>query len=149
MDKLIRASVVLALAVSAPPAHAQATPLFTVAGVINSGGLGTFFACTNSDTVAATIGVEVFDGSGASLNNPTATQVSVAAQETVLFGTTGALGLSIDANLSPGIFTKGSAHILSTSKKIACSAFLAHSGNIPPMSMVTLTIAAKGKQKGD
>jgi hypothetical protein len=149
MDKLIRASVVLALAVSAAPAHAQATPLFTVAGVINSGGLGTFFGCTNSDTVAATIGVEVFDASGASLNNPTATQVSVAAQGTVLFGTTNPAGLSIDANLAPGVVTKGSAHILSISKKIACSAFVAEAANAPPVSMVTLTVAAKGKQKGD
>ena len=43
--------------------------------------------------------------------------------------------------------SKGSARILATSKKLACTAFLADDGNAPPTSMAQLTIIAKTKQK--
>ncbi len=141
---------VLTLAVARPAsASAIPAPLFTVAGVVNNGGLGTFVACTNGDAVPVTVGVEVFGPSGASLNNPTSTAVNVAPQATVLFGTTPAGGLAVDINLGIGNVEKGSAHILTTSKKIVCSPFLADFVNNPPTSMTRLTISAKGKEKGD
>jgi hypothetical protein len=69
---LVGAALTLAVAAPASTAHAQATlaPLFTVAGVINTGSFGTYFACTNTDTSPVSIGVEVFDQGGTSTNNP-------------------------------------------------------------------------------
>lgn len=43
--------------------------------------------------------------------------------------------------------TQGSARILSTSKKLMCTAYRADYANSPPTSMVQLTIIAKTKQK--
>jgi len=45
------------------------------------------------------------------------------------------------------LFSKGSARILATSRKLACTAFLAEPFNAPPTSMAHLTIIAKTKQK--
>ena len=42
---------------------------------------------------------------------------------------------------------KGSARILSTSKSLACTVFVADAANNTPTSMVELTIIAKTKQK--
>ena len=112
-------------------------------------GLGTYFACTNGDTASVSIGVEVFGQAGTSANNPLSTAVSIAPQASVLFGTTAAAGVSTDVNLLPGAIQKGSAHILATSKKVVCTAFVIDPFSNPPISMVNLTIAAKGKQKGD
>jgi hypothetical protein len=60
-----------------------------------------------------------------------------------------AAGMNIDVNLGDTTINKGSANILTTSKKVICSAFIADTNANPPVSMTTLTIAAKGKQKGD
>ena len=65
---------------------------------------------------------------------------------TVRFGTHAAASFVIDSNLS-GEFGDGSARILSASKKLECTAFLADPSNVPPTSMVQLTIIAKLKQK--
>lgn len=75
----------------------------------------------------------------------------MAPQASVLFGTSTANPASraVDANLAPGGVSKGSALILTTSKKVVCSAILADPLGDPPVDMATLTIAAKGKQKGD
>jgi len=43
--------------------------------------------------------------------------------------------------------SKGSARILSTSKKLVCTAFVADDGNAPPTSSWELTIIAKTKHK--
>jgi hypothetical protein len=144
------AAAALTLAVVAPAsAVATLAPLFTVAGVMNTGSFGTYFACTNTDTGPVIVGVEVFDQGGTSTNNPTTTAVSLGSQASVLFGTQGANSLSLDAQLSVGVINKGSAHILTTSKKVVCSALLVDPGSNPAVSMTTLTIAYKGKQKGD
>ncbi len=124
--------------------------LWSVPGVVNTAALRTFFACTNTNTVAATVGVEVFNAAGASVNNPTATAVSVPAGGTVLIGTALAGGLSVDALLRPGNVTKGAARTLSTtSGGIMCSAFLADITSIPPGSFGNLTIVKKLAQKGE
>jgi hypothetical protein len=152
MSRFVRTlSVAVFVLAIAAPAFAAGTlaPLFTVPGVVNTGTLGTYFACTNTDAVPVTVGVEVFGQGGSSGNNPLTTAISLGPQATVMFGTQIANGLSVDAALNPGFITKGLAHILTTSKKVACSAYLADSSGNPPISMTTLTIAAKGKQKGD
>ena len=75
-----------------------------------------------------------------------ATSLSVAPGATVIFGTGAAAGISISSNLG-GLGSKGSARILATSKKLACTAFVADRGNAPPTSAWQLTIIAKLKQK--
>jgi len=116
--------------------------------VINSGGLGTYFSCTSTDTATMQVGVELFASpGGAPVNDAVATSLSVAPGATVMFGTSGAAGLSINSSLGGGSMSKGSARILATSKKLACTTFLADVSNAPPTSMAQLTIIAKVKQK--
>jgi hypothetical protein len=122
--------------------------VFTVPGVVTPGGLDAFFTCTNLDAVNVTIGVEIFGSpGGAAINDAADTSLNVATGATVMFGTGAAVGLVIDSNLGSGNFSKGSARILSTSKKIACTAFVADPSNAPPTSAWQLTIIAKTKQK--
>ena len=122
--------------------------LYSVPGVIGgAGGLGTYFACTSTDTAAMQVGVELFGpAGGAPGNDAAATSLAVAPGATVILGTSAAAGISIDSSLG-GLFSKGSARILATSKKLACTAFIADAGNAPPTSMVYLTIIKKTKQK--
>src|SRR5437867_12204196 len=90
------------------------------------------------------VGVELFAAlGGAPANATAATSLSVIAGATVIFGMGAAAGISINSNLAGGFISKGSARILATSKKVACTAFLADPGNAPPTSMAQLTIIAK------
>jgi hypothetical protein len=58
--------------------------VFTVPGVINSGGIGAFFSCTNLDAVNVTIGVEIFGSAGgAAINDAAGTSLSVLPGATV------------------------------------------------------------------
>ena len=124
--------------------------LWSVPGVIRTGGLGTFFACTNTTDNPIRVGVELFGpGGGAAANDPSATSLNVAASATVLFGASAAVGLSVDSSLG-FLASKGSARVLATAKSgIICSAFLADPGNAPPASMTTLMVVNKTTQKGD
>jgi len=122
--------------------------LYSVPGVIDAGGLGTYFSCTSTDAATMQVGVELFASpGGAPSNDAAATSLSVGPGATVMFGTGSAAGLSISSNLAGGGMSKGSARILATSKKLVCTAFLADVGNAPPTSMAQLTIIAKLKQK--
>jgi hypothetical protein len=122
--------------------------LYSVPGVIQAGGIGTFFSCTSTDTATMQVGVELlFAGGGAPSNDAAATSLSVGPGATVMFGTSAAVALSINSNLGGGPMSKGSARILATSRKLACTAFLADQGNAPPTSMAHLTIISKLKQK--
>jgi hypothetical protein len=121
--------------------------LYSVPGVIGSGGLGTYFACTSTDTSTMQVGVELFfSGGGAPANDAAVTSLSVGPGATVIFGTSAAVGISVNSSLG-GISSKGSARILATSKKLACTAFVADPGNAPPTTSWQLTIIAKTKQK--
>ena len=112
-------------------------------------GCATYFSCTSTDTVPMQVGIEVFGRAGGGpANDATATSLSVPPGGSVMFGTGSAVAIPIDSSLGTGV-VRGSARILSTSKKLVCTAFLADSGNAPPTSMVYLTIVAKTKQKGD
>jgi len=123
--------------------------LYSVPGVEASVVLDTFFSCTSTEqTATMQVGVELFAGAGgAPINDAAATSLSVGPGATVIFGTRAAAGISISSDLSGGSFSKGSARILATSKKLTCTAFLADANNAPPTSMVQLTIIAKVKQK--
>jgi len=123
--------------------------LYSVPGVIaGAGGLETFFSCTSTDTAPMQVGVELFfSGGGAPANDAVATSLTVGPGATVTFGTSIAVGISISSNLGGGFFSKGSARILATSKKLACTVFVTDNGNAPPTSMVQLTIIKKTSQK--
>lgn len=122
--------------------------LYSVPGIIHSGGIGTFFSCTSTDTNTMQVGVELFSSAGgAAANDAVATSLSVGPGATVMFGTSAAIGIAINSSLGGGPMSKGSARILASSKKLACTVFLADIGNAPPTSMAQLTIIAKTKQK--
>ncbi len=121
--------------------------LYSVPGVVNGGGMETIFSCTSTDTSTQTVGVECFGaGGGAPVNNATTSAFTLAAGATVNFATQAAT-FPYDVNLAPPALVSGSARILSTSKKLACTAFVADNGNLPPVSAWQLTVIAKTKQK--
>ena len=122
--------------------------LYTVPGVISGTGLGTFFSCTSlEETATMQVGVEIFGSlGGAPVSDAAATALSLGPGETRIFGTTLPVGISVNSQV-PGPGSKGSARILATSKKLACTAFIADTGNAPPTSAWQLTIIAKLKQK--
>jgi hypothetical protein len=121
--------------------------LYSVPGVVGSGGVGTFFSCTSTDTATMQVGVELFGGAGgAPVNDPVATSLSVAPGATVIFGTSSAAWIGVNSSLGFGT-SRGSARILATSRKLACTAFAADIGNAPPTSSWQLTIIARLKQK--
>ncbi|HKA56567.1 MAG TPA: hypothetical protein VKJ47_23220 [Candidatus Binatia bacterium] len=92
--------------------------------------------------------VEVFGPTGGSpINDATMQTLTVPAGGSVTFGTAFAVGGSADVSLATGCVTKGSARILTTSKSLICTAFIADFGSNPPASMVELTVVAKTKQK--
>ena len=163
MDKIVRGflGLVFSLASAAPvvagvadsplpvlEAGATTYHLYTVPGGIASLGLGTYFACTSLEPAASIqVGVELFGPSGgAPENDAAASSLSLPPGATRIFGTSGAVGISVDSSLG-GVGSKISARILATSKKVACTAFIADFSNAPPTSMTYLTIIAKLKQK--
>ena len=151
----------LGLVLLAPPAPAQINSpppplmgqpsfhLYSVPGVLATGTLRTFFACTNTSSANIRVGVEIFSQvGGPGANDPSATSLELPPGATRIFGSA-ALGIPVDSSVV-GPISKGSARILATSKKgIICTAFVANPGNDPPTSMAQLTIVAKTKQKGD
>jgi len=85
---------------------------------------------------------------GGPVNDAAATSLGLAPGATVIFGTSGAVSISVSGTLGGG-FSKGSARVLATSKKVVYTAWVADAGNAPPTSAWQLNILAKTKQKGD
>jgi len=121
--------------------------VYSVPGVIEQNILATFFSCTSTDTAPMKVGVESFgDAGGGPGNDPVGTSLTILPGGTKTFGTMLAVGIQVDSWVGGGIF-RGSARILSTSKKVVCTAFIADPGNAPPTSMTYLTIIKAIKQK--
>jgi hypothetical protein len=122
--------------------------VYSLIGVIGAGGgLGTYFSCTSTDTIPIQVGVELFGAAGgAPSNNAVTSSLSVAPGATVVFGTVSPVAAFIVDSIL-GILGNGSARILSTSKKLACTAFVADRLNSPPTSAWQLTVIAKTKQE--
>ena len=121
--------------------------LYSVPGVIQVGYLGTFFSCTSLDTVTMQVSVEGFGSfGGASETDAVASALSVGPGATVVFATQAAQGIPVNTIIG---FTssRGSARVLATSKKLACTAFVADRTNDLPQTSWQLTIIAKTKQK--
>ncbi len=120
--------------------------LYSVLGVHGDAGVATVFECTSTDTAAQTVGVELFDfGGGGALNDATMTASSVPPGGTIAFQTSATANFSA-ISLGSSV-TRGSARILSTSKKLACTAIVADRSSAPPTVTWPLTIIAKVKQK--
>jgi hypothetical protein len=111
-------SAIVTLTLAAPAAHAQLNSpvpagfnhLYSVLGVINSGGVGTYIDCTSTSTGVQTITVQAFDETG---NLAGSASLAVAAGKTVRFGTQDASGLLEDSNLGATAINAGAARILS------------------------------------
>lgn len=137
--------------------------VFTVPGVIKNNNLETLFLCTSLQPVGVVfVGVEVFAAaSGAPLNdvsynaalNMTGDGVeSISPGETATIATGNLVAFHEDEvidTLGPASVRNGSARIVATSKKIACSVMVADELNDPPSSMSALSVLSKKKQKGD
>jgi len=138
---------------SAPPAlmGQPSYHIYTVPGLIDAGGLATFFSCSNTTSSNIRVGVEVFGGSGgAAANDPSATSLDLLPGGAFWFCTSTALGFSCQSNLGASIGARGTARILATERSgIICTAVLADVTSAPPTSMVQLNIVKKLKQKGD
>jgi hypothetical protein len=127
--------------------------LYTVVGVRDGASLATVFFCTSTErSGGATIqlGIEVFQWSGALLNDVTAGfgRISISPGQTWTLTTRNVLGFTDDNLLSTGPVDQGSARIFASSKNIICSAMIVDAINAPPTSMVMLPVFRTTKQKG-
>lgn len=162
MRHTLASAIVVALTLVAGPAgagiadsplptidpNAKTIHLYSVPGAITNGTLGTYFSCTSTDTAPVQVGVELFGPAGGGpSNDAVTTSLSVPPGGTRIFGTFNPAGIVIDSNLAGGFFSKGSARILATSKRLVCTAFVADFAGSPPASAWQLTIIAKTKQK--
>jgi hypothetical protein len=124
--------------------------LYSVPGIVRNGSYEAFFSCTSTDTVPIKVSVETFPNlGGAPANDAVADSLTVAPGATVLFGTSSTDWVVVDSDLNGFPASKSSARIIATSKKLACTAFVAKAINgggdaEPPYP---LTIIAKTKQK--
>ena len=116
---------------TALPTFSDSSPalhVYTAVGVIKNNDLETVFICSNLDTVAVHIGVEVFDKDGFlanSVNGGNGAILNVPVGATRTFGTSGTVLLSDDSQITglPNL-RNGSGRVLATSKTISCSALL-------------------------
>ncbi len=106
----------------------SALHVYTAVGVIKNNSLETVFICSNLDTVAVHIGVEVFDKEGVLANSVNAGNgaiLNVAVGATRTITTSGTVVLSDDHQIT-GLsnLRNGSGRVVATSKTISCSALL-------------------------
>jgi hypothetical protein len=125
--------------------------------VIKNNNIETVFICTSFDSSVATVAVEVFAAAGGpplndvspALGDGTET-ISPGGTATIATGNTFAFHEDevIDA-LAAASLRNGSARIISTSKKIGCTAFLTDEINDPPSGMASLKLIYRTKQRGE
>jgi hypothetical protein len=124
--------------------------LYSVPGIVQQGSYGAFFACTSTDSVSIRVSAEVFGNLGGSpVNDAVVNALTVAPGATVVFGVADADWFLVDSLLGGAPGPKISARILATSKKVACTAFIATrlNGGVDGEPTFPLTIIAKTKQK--
>lgn len=129
--------------------------MFIVPGVIKNNGLETAFMCTSLDTAAATVAVEVFSPAGGGPLNNVATgsldgTLPLAPGASITISTGSSVGLHEDLAISGLVNVKnGSARILSTTTRIACTALLVEKAGTTPATVATLKLISQRKQNGD
>ena len=136
-----------------------AVSVYIAPGVIKNNGLETDFVCTNLDSVAVDIGLEVFDETGALRNSIAAGSgafLNVGVGKTVTVATAGTAVLHEDQTLAlntagSGVnnLRNGSGRVVGTSKNIACTAVLADKlhtiqdpavSSLPPPSLAEIQL---------
>ena len=130
--------------------------IYYVSGVTKNNDLETVVICTNLEkSKDVTVALEVFDTDGSGPLNDVSSGVGDGAQNmpvggTVTIATGATAGFSEDDVISglPVNVRQGSGRIVSTSKKIACAAYLVDELFAPPTSMTKLPIINR-KQQGD
>jgi len=141
--------------IPALPGAPKSLTVFYVPGVVKNNNLETAFACTSLERSGfVVIGIEVFASPGCPPLNDVTTGDGVETLglgETATIATGATVAIHEDEvidTLGPASVKNGSARILSSSKKIACSVFVLDELNDPPSSMVGLSVISK-KQRGD
>ena len=109
-----------------------ALSVYIAGGIIKNNNFETDFVCTNIDTVAVDIGLEVFDETGALRNAIAAGSgafLNVAPGKTVTVGTSGTAALHEDATVTFNLagngtpnLRNGSGRVVGTSKNLLCAA---------------------------
>lgn len=132
----------------------SATALFIIPGITKNNSIESEVICTNLDSVSGLVGVEIFDSTGGSPLNNVASgdgEQGVAQGGTVTIGTGNTVGFHEDEVIAalPLNVKGGSARVVSTVRKLACTAFLLDDTSDPPVSMVPLKVFAKKRQNGD
>ncbi|TMA44944.1 MAG: hypothetical protein E6J81_13695 [Deltaproteobacteria bacterium] len=137
----------------------HAVSVYIAAGVIKNNNLETDVVCTNIDTVAVDIGLEVFDETGALRNSIAAgsgASLNVGVGKTVTVGTAGTAELHEDqvitlngAGNATTVLRNGSGRVVATSKNIICTAVVADKlhtvqdpavSSLPPPSLAQLQL---------
>jgi hypothetical protein len=125
--------------------------LYSVSGVVNAGGLGTFVSCTNAASSPAIVAVEVFtDSGGAPCNAAADNAITVNPGVTVMFASQNvdsAFFATTPMFSLPTYIPLGSLRILSTQKSVLCSAWLADAYNVPSTGIASLRVVNGLKQK--
>jgi len=139
-------TTLLGIAISASTAFAV-DKVWSIPGVINSGGLATVFSCTNGNATPATVIVNLRDNSGTNAANVSS---GLAANDAMIDFATQSVAMLSGETVIPGAPTlvSGSAAITATSG-VYCTAYVVDSTNNPPSVAWPLTIVSKTKQKGD
>ena len=130
--------------------------IYYIPGVTKNNDIETLVICTNLEkSKSVTIGVEVFDSAGTGPLNDVNSGVGDGAQAvpvggTVTIATGSTVGFSEDDVIVglPLNVRGGSARVVSTSKRIACGAFMVDELSAPPTSMTKLPLINR-KQQGD
>ena len=136
-----------------------AVAVYTAVGVIKNNNLETDFFCTNIDTVAVDIGLEVFDETGALRNSIAAGSgafLNVGVGKTVTVGTSGTAELHEDqaitlnaAGNATTVLRNGSGRVVATSKNLICTAVVVDkvhlvqdpaTSSLPPPSLAQLQL---------
>jgi hypothetical protein len=129
--------------------------VFTIPGVIKNNNLETLFMCTSLDDATVTLAVQVFGTTGGDPLNDVATGEGVealvpGATSTIATGATVAFHEDdVMGSLAAASLRNGSARIISTSKRIACAAFVVDEFGATPVTMAPLKILSKTKQHGE
>lgn len=131
--------------------------VYTVPGVIKNNQIETLFLCTSFETVPVVVGVEVFATTGGPPLNDVATPTldgaeTVAPGETATIATGATLAFhenELIDGLAPASVRNGSARIISTGRKLGCTAFITDELNDPPTGVTSLNVIYRTKQRGD
>jgi hypothetical protein len=131
----------------------RAKVIYTLAGVVHAGtAVVTSISCTSTEKqggASAVVGVEYFTTNGLPVNDVTAGEgvVGIGPGATKTISTGDTLLYLDDDVVNPANF-KGSARILSDSKRILCAAQLLDPTTNPPSTWVALPVFSKTKQHG-